>query len=130
MWIFNTYDAYFISINMKLLCIHVLTRDPPKHVSFYFINLLDMSISSGFEYSCSYPMSKLKKNINTNTQLVCWNGHTHLTLVQTIKKFNTIIIWSLQFHFIKYKNNGYDICFRPMLLAKASNAQIHFHSFH
>jgi hypothetical protein len=53
-------DGYHTPIDIRLLSINIHTHETPKCVGFYII-VHKMSISKGFEYSCLYPMSKLKK---------------------------------------------------------------------
>ncbi len=84
--------TYLISQGMKLLSIfmfisgipHVSCSYPRYHKTcrLLYRSPSDLSIWRTFEYSCYYRMSKLKK-INTSTQLVCENGHTHPTWVHT-----------------------------------------------
>lgn len=95
-------STYPIPIDMRLLSIHVDTHDFSKHVSYY-IDSPNMSISTTFEYLHSYLMSKLK-NLNTNIQLVCWNGSTHPTHV---KSLNIICVVSKHYKYtIHILNDG------------------------
>jgi hypothetical protein len=74
--------GYLISTGMKLLSIHVHIQDTPKHVGYYIdphlICLYEEHLNTHVLTECPN-----WKKINTSTQLVCENGHTHPTWVHT-----------------------------------------------
>lgn len=89
MGILNTHMHISYQLTRGCCLFMFIPRTPPKHVGCY-TDLSDMCIGRTFEYSCSYPMSELKKTLIPckATGMLKWTylSNTGIYLLHTSQK--------------------------------------------
>ncbi len=80
---FGTCNFFFLILNRFAMWVFDTRMYTVSHMRLY-----EAAIAYSYPGSlkactllCSYSVTNCKKSLNTNTQLVCWNGHTQSTRV-------------------------------------------------